>query len=972
MSTSDVRDGRNIRPDAAGGIAKQAATIFGARLAAAALSAVLVIVLARSLGPDGFGRYALALTIAMLVGIGADLGVGPATARFVAERLAEGTPIAKVMRDGLRLKLAIGVVALGALITLADVIAMAFGDSELAGLIRVAAAGILFADVFAWLASMYESLRDARGQVVMVAVKSGTEFVATVALVLGGAGAIGAVGGNAIGYAAAVAVGVLVLRPTLRVESPSSGVAARTLLGYGSHIWVAGLAWLAFDRVDQIMLGAFRDAASVALYEAPWRLMAVLSMAATALAAVVGPRLVGQRPEVAGRMVGDALRFSIGLGIITASILVVVAEDLVRVVLGDRYLPSVDVIRALLPFLIFVGLAPVASRALDYLGAARSRRWVAISAFGVNLVLDVVLIPTVGLLGAAFATDAAIAVFVLGHLVLLARRVPLQWSRVRLAIVRAILAGGVAATLALAITQLAVPVAVRLALAITVAALAAVGTLGALGETSMVHRLVGPALRRVAHRPIDASRLVPYAAAIALAAVGGALAAIDIRILVGLAVVAILAWLLMRDMTTGLVTFIIVAPLTQLPQLGAISGQFAKLAGGLLALAWIVSLLTPGGRRRIHGASGLALVAATLFMVWGLASTTWAISQSAAFDALVRWALGALLLVIIASAVGRERSFRAVAGAYVIGAALAATIALATQGGVTEDRLGGAIGDPNMQAAALVPAALLAMSFSLTSRRGRRITWATIAVVCLVALLATGSRGGLVALVISAAVLLVVAGPWRKQIAVAIGVAALTGTAYVSTFAPDSVQARVAEFAGAAPQDGGTGRTDIWIVGVRAFHSAPVEGVGLGNYTEAAARNIDEPGLIRRTDLIIGDTKVAHNMYLHVVTEVGIVGLVLFLTLIAASLGVAATAIRSASTYAPTGLLFRALLAGTIGVLSANVFISGQYETELWILLGLCLASGSLGVARAPSPVRHRMRAPKPVRVTATPAARVS
>ena len=121
------------------GVAGQPVSIFGARVFAASCTAALTIVLARVLGPSGFGRYTLALTIAMVVGYCAELGIGPATGRFVAERPAAGGPIARVAREGLRVKLIIASRAFGALVVLAGPIAGAFGDPGLATLIRVAA-----------------------------------------------------------------------------------------------------------------------------------------------------------------------------------------------------------------------------------------------------------------------------------------------------------------------------------------------------------------------------------------------------------------------------------------------------------------------------------------------------------------------------------------------------------------------------------------------------------------------------------------------------------------------------------------------------------------------------------------------------------------------------------------------------------------------------------------------------------------
>jgi O-antigen/teichoic acid export membrane protein len=68
------------------------------------------------------------------------------------------------------------------------------------------------------------------------------------------------------------------------------------------------------------------------------------------------------------------------------------------------------------------GLAPVASKALDYLGAGRERLPFAVAAALVNTIIDIALIPTIGIVGAAVGTDVGIAVFVGGTLFVCRRR----------------------------------------------------------------------------------------------------------------------------------------------------------------------------------------------------------------------------------------------------------------------------------------------------------------------------------------------------------------------------------------------------------------------------------------------------------------------------------------------------------------------------------------------------------------------
>jgi len=337
----------------------------------------------------------------------------------------------------------------------------------------------------------------------------------------------------------------------------------------------------------------------------------------------------------------------------------------------------------------------------------------------------------------------------------------------------------------------------------------------------------------------------------------------------------------------------------------------------------------------------------TLFLLWGAASSAWALSEADTLRSLTRWALDAVLLVIVATSVHRWSAFRAVAGAIALAAVLSTFAGL---GGGVEGRLGGALGDPNVQAAALVPAILLAGALALDSRDVRRLAWASVSAACLVGLLATGSRGGLIGLAVACVTMVAVGGRWRRPVATGLAVAAVAGAGYVTLAAPQTIRDRLGSITSSAATDGGAGRTDIWRVGTRTFRSAPVEGVGLGNYSAAVVNHLNEPGLIRRPDVVVGQTKVAHNTYLEILTETGVVGFLLFLGLICSALAALAGAIRGPAGDAPgSGPVLRALFAAAVGVLAANFFISGQYETVLWVVLGLSLASASLAWSPVPA-----------------------
>ena len=79
---------------------------------------------------------------------------------------------------------------------------------------------------------------------------------------------------------------------------------------------------------------------------------------------------------------------------------------------------------------------------------------------------------------------------------------------------------------------------------------------------------------------------------------------------------------------------------------------------------------------------------------------------------------------------------------------------------------------------------------------------------------------------------------------------------------------------------GGTGRADIWAVGWRMVQSSPTNGIGVGQFPGFSSIHfLLAPGALLRDEFIVDKPKVAHNIYLEVLAELGVVGLVMFVSI---------------------------------------------------------------------------------------------
>jgi O-antigen/teichoic acid export membrane protein len=415
------------------------------RAISALFTGALTLFLVRKLGPNDYGVYALALSVGGVLLLPADFGVSRSAARFIAERRADMAQVAAVIRHAIRLKAIGGGAAAALLIILAEPIANAYGTSSLKVALWIVALAIVVQGFMLFFTTTFEAIgRNSIGFRLTFA-ESFVEFCAALTLVLAGAGVSGALGGRAIGYGFGTALGALLLfrivgREPLR-GVPPSGLTARRIARYAGTIFVIDAAFAAFGYVDILMIGAFLGASNAGAFNAPVQLIALTQYVALALAAGVGPRLARDRDEAPDTSAFEAaLRIVIGFQFMLAVPLVVWAPSIVDIALGSDYGQSVDVLRALGPYVVMLGIGPLLALSVNYLGEAKRRIPLAIGAVAVNALIDAILIPKIGIVAGAIGTNVAFLIFLVGHVVIIRGLIDLPLRPLALSLARVSLA----------------------------------------------------------------------------------------------------------------------------------------------------------------------------------------------------------------------------------------------------------------------------------------------------------------------------------------------------------------------------------------------------------------------------------------------------------------------------------------------------------------------------------------------------
>jgi len=371
-----------------------------------------------------------------------------------------------------------------------------------------------------------------------------------------------------------------------------------------------------------------------------------------------------------------------------------------------------------------------------------------------------------------------------------------------------------------------------------------------------------------------------------------------------------------------------------------------KILGIVLLVAWIGFVATTShAERRAEGLLGrepILAAALILLAAWVVASALWAIVPAAAQTSAQRFVLNFMLFPIALVAVRARSHIVWLMVTFVVGAFAAAGLGL-VEGSLTdpasEDRLKGAGINPNQLGSYLVVAMVLCGAFAANRRwspsaRSLAIVAAGLAGI---GIFLTLSRGALTGMCIALVLAPLAAGRGRRGAALALAATATIGAVlWFAAVAPADAVDRVTNPAAS----GGSGRTDLWRVGWRMVEDQPIRGVGAGNFPEASIRYLLRPGATERDEFIVDEKKVAHNIYLTVVSELGFVGLFLFLLVIALCLR---SALRAAHLFERQGdrameLTSRALFISIASLAAVGFFSSALYVKQFWLLLAVAPA----------------------------------
>lgn len=379
-----------------------ATIVQGVGKAVALIFSLLSIRLATNyLGVNGFGDYAIVMTISALVLVSAELGLGVMLARELAKHPGRADDIASTV-------LFLRLVSVTAVMALSFVIVPFLPYTAIVreGLL-IAIAGSLVGLVAYLPNSFFQvHLRLERAALAEVIMRL-TALSLMVVVVALDWGFLAFVACTAVAWAFSLGMSFYLLRPFWRAHVRVRWGDVRRVAIRAVPVGLVALLGLLHFKVDAVMLSLLKPSSDVGIYAIAYSVIEQALVLPTLLIAAVFPilsRFIAEGNQSVGDVVEKTFRLLVVAGIAVAGALFILAGPIVHVLSNESFDDAVVVLR-ILAFAVIPLFATVIFANL-LVSLETLRLVVAASAFGVvvNILLNLYLIPAYSYNGAAAST----------------------------------------------------------------------------------------------------------------------------------------------------------------------------------------------------------------------------------------------------------------------------------------------------------------------------------------------------------------------------------------------------------------------------------------------------------------------------------------------------------------------------------------------------------------------------------------
>ena len=368
-------------------------------------------IMARFLGPDGLGLFSMAMMIIGIIELIALFGIDGALVKFVAEYKERKEKVYPLVSSALITILIVGIIVGSALFVFSNTFANVFNMPSLPLLLKIYALVLPLSLVHGIIISYFNGLREMRYYAFIKILQASLALSFIASFLMIGLGVEGAMLGAVFAMFATVSVAMVIMKRFVHFTLLDYKKNTKILASFGSRLVGANMISQIYHNIDIIMIGYFLTSTDVGYYAIAVSLSRFFWLVPRAISTVAYPAIseywAKNDIQAIRKLVDKATKYCACILVFAGMSVIFFAKDIITFLFTSEFLPAVLPLTILIIGTVTYGI--LSSIGVIFASAGKIDLVLKISAIGAvgDVLLNIALIPTYGIIGAATATTAS-------------------------------------------------------------------------------------------------------------------------------------------------------------------------------------------------------------------------------------------------------------------------------------------------------------------------------------------------------------------------------------------------------------------------------------------------------------------------------------------------------------------------------------------------------------------------------------
>lgn len=377
-------------------------------------TSVLLVILARFLNAGNYGILFLTISIVQSVRVIAEWGIAKSLAKHLSElRIHTPSQVTNAIKFGAIVSV-FSALLLGTLFHMfSENMSQLLDEPQATAYLEVGAIVLMGFALVKFFRLAFQGFEEIKHSALIYGLHGFLQLIFVCVLTFAGFGAIGALWGYAIASVITSSIGSILFyyvayRPYKSNEEDIDWRLMTDIIRYAIPLTATRGANKIDGNIDTLLVGAILNPVAVAYYTLSKQIINFVERPAAIIGFTISPTIGSEQASGEGDQARHLYEKAISnifiLYLPAALGIILVSESMVELVFGSEYLGAVPVLQVLSIFAILQAVVHISGQVLDFLGRAKVRAYAKGLTATMNVLLTVILLPILGVVGAAWAT----------------------------------------------------------------------------------------------------------------------------------------------------------------------------------------------------------------------------------------------------------------------------------------------------------------------------------------------------------------------------------------------------------------------------------------------------------------------------------------------------------------------------------------------------------------------------------------